>query len=99
MTVSVNGADLSCTTRGSGPACMVLSAIGTEPYVRQMPPPLTDHLTLVHVDLRGGGQSTGVAADLTLPSTSLPTISMPSGVRSDWIASPCWDTPSSGRWR
>ena len=65
MTVSVNGAELSYTTRGSGPACMVLSAIGTAPYVRQMPPPLTDHLTLVHVDLRGGGQSTGVVADLT----------------------------------
>ena len=65
MTVSVDGAELFYTTRGSGPACMVLSAIGTEPYVRQMPPRLSDHLTLVHVDLRGGGQSTGAVSDLT----------------------------------
>ena len=98
MTVSVNGADLSCTTRGSGPACMVLSAIGTEPYVRQMPPPLTDHLTLVHVSTCGAAGSRPVSPR-TLPSTSLPTISMPSGVRSDWIAAPCWDTPSSVCWR
>jgi proline iminopeptidase len=43
----------------------VLSAIGSEPYKTLTPPPLTDRLTLVHVDLRGGGRSTGNPADLT----------------------------------
>ncbi len=64
-TVSVNGAELYYSTRGSGPACLVLSAIGSEPYKRLTPPPLTERLRLVHVDLRGGGRSTGNPADLT----------------------------------
>jgi len=63
--VSAGGADLYYTTRGSGPPCLVLSAIGTRPYVRMTPPALRDRLQLVYVDLRGGGQSTGQAADLT----------------------------------
>ena len=65
MTVSVDGAELYSTVRGSGPACLVLSAIGTAPYERQMAPQLLDHLTMVYVDLRGGGRSTGRASDLT----------------------------------
>lgn len=65
MTVSVDGAELYCTVHGSGPACLVLSAIGTAPYERQMAPQLLNHLTLVYVDLRGGGRSSGRAADLT----------------------------------
>ena len=65
MTVSVDGAELYGTVHGSGPACLVLSAIGTAPYERQMAPPLLDHLTMVYVDLRGGGRSTGRASDLT----------------------------------
>jgi len=65
MNVSVNGADLHYQTRGAGPACLVLSSIGTQPYARQMPAQLDEHLQLVFVDLRGGGRSTGQASDLT----------------------------------
>jgi proline iminopeptidase len=65
MVVSARGADLHYTTRGTGPACLVLSAIGTKPYERMTPAALSDRLTLVYADLRGGGQSTGDAASLT----------------------------------
>jgi proline iminopeptidase len=65
VAVTVRGAELHCTVRGHGPPCLFLSGIGTRPYERQTPPPITDHLTLVHVDLRGSGRSTGDAADLT----------------------------------
>lgn len=65
MTVTVDGAKLYCTVHGSGPVCLVPSAIGTAPYERQMAPRLSEHLTMVHFDLRGGGRSTGRAADLT----------------------------------
>jgi proline iminopeptidase len=64
-TVSVNGAELYYSTRGSGPTCLVLSAIGSEPYKRLTPPQLADRLRLVYVDLRGSGRSTGNPADLT----------------------------------
>jgi proline iminopeptidase len=64
-TVSVNGAELYYSTRGKGPTCLVPSAIGTEPYKRLTPPQLSDRLSLVYVDLRGGGRSTGNPADLT----------------------------------
>jgi proline iminopeptidase len=63
--VSVNGAELYYSTQGSGPTCLVLTAIGTEPYRRLTPPQLTKHLRLVYVDLRGGGRSTGDPSDLT----------------------------------
>jgi len=65
MQVSVDGAELHCTVQGRGPACLVPSAIGTAPYERQMARGLLDHLTMVYVDLRGGGRSTGRATDLT----------------------------------
>ena len=61
MTVTVNGVELFYTMHGTGPACLVPSAMGTAPYERQMPPRLLDHLTMVYVDLRGGGRSTGRA--------------------------------------
>ncbi len=64
-TVSINGAELYYSTQGSGPTCLVLSAIGSEPYKRLTPPQLADRLRLVYVDLRGGGRSTGNPADLT----------------------------------
>ncbi|MFP5286252.1 MAG: alpha/beta fold hydrolase [Thermoanaerobaculia bacterium] len=64
-TVSVHGAELFYTTRGSGPVCLVLCSIGTKPYELQMPSQLSDRLQLVFVDLRGGGRSTGVPSDLT----------------------------------
>ena len=65
MIVSANGAELFCSTRGHGPACLVLSGIGTRPYELQTPPQLSDRFTLVYVDLRGSGQSTGEPTDLT----------------------------------
>lgn len=64
-TVSVDGAELYYTTRGNGPACLVLSSIGTKPYEIQMPSRLSDRLQLVFVDLRGSGRSTGEPTDLT----------------------------------
>ena len=65
MRVSIDGADIHYTVRGTGPVCLVPTAIGTAPYERQVVPALGDHFSLVFVDLRGGGQSTGNAADLT----------------------------------
>jgi proline iminopeptidase len=65
MTVSVEGAELFYSTRGSGPACLVLSSIGTKPYERMTPSQLSDHFQLVYVDLRGSGRSTGNPGDLT----------------------------------
>ena len=65
MIVSARGGDIHYEVRGRGPVCLVPTAIGTGPYVRMMPAPLTDHLTLVHVDLRGGGRSTGEPGSLT----------------------------------
>jgi proline iminopeptidase len=65
MNVAVQGAEIFYTTRGEGPACLVLSGIGTQPYERQMPPQLSDRLKLVFVDLRGCGRSTGDPADMT----------------------------------
>jgi proline iminopeptidase len=66
MNVSVQDADLYCTPRGRGLPCLVLSAVGTQPYERQMPAALDEFLQLVFVDLRGGGRSTGDPAALTL---------------------------------
>lgn len=65
MIVSVDGAELHYTTRGSGPVCLVPTLMGTKPYERQLAGPLAEHLTLVFVDVRGGGESTGDAGDLT----------------------------------
>ena len=65
MKVSAKGAEIFYTTRGNGPACIVLSSIGTKPYERMMPAELGEWMKLVFVDLRGGGQSTGEASDLT----------------------------------
>lgn len=65
MIVEAAGADLQCTTRGRGPVCLVLTTIGTKPYERQLPAALDDRFTLVFVDVRGSGRSTGAATDLT----------------------------------
>ena len=65
MNVSVPGADLFYSARGSGPACLVLTGIGTKPYERLTPPPLADRFRLVFVDLRGSGRSTGEPTELT----------------------------------
>jgi proline iminopeptidase len=63
--IPVHGAELNCAIRGQGPACLVLSSIGTRPYQRQIPAELDDHLTQIFVDLRGSGESTGDPASLT----------------------------------
>ena len=65
MVVSVSGAELFCTTRGSGYPCIVPCILGTKQYETMTPPPLTDFFRFVYVDLRGGGKSTGSPADLT----------------------------------
>lgn len=65
MIVSVRGAELFYSTRGSGPVCLVLCSIGTKPFERMMPEQLSDRMKLVFVDLRGGGKSSGEPADMT----------------------------------
>ncbi len=65
MVVSVNGADVFYTTRGSGVPCMMPCILGTAVYERLTPSPLTDHFQFVYVDMRGSGQSTGDPANLT----------------------------------
>jgi len=65
MVVSVDGADLFFTTRGSGVPCVVPCILGTSVYERLTPSPLTDQFQLIYVDLRGTGHSTGDPADLT----------------------------------
>jgi len=65
MVVSVSGADLFYTIRGSGVPCIVPCILGTSVFERLTPSPLTDHFQFVYVDVRGAGQSTGDPADLT----------------------------------
>jgi proline iminopeptidase len=65
MIVSVNGAELFYSTRGTGFPCIVPCILGVKPYEKLTPPPLTDFFQFVYVDLRGGGKSTGDPADLT----------------------------------
>jgi proline iminopeptidase len=64
MMIPVDGAELSCVTVGAGPPCLLLSGIGSRPYQRQTAE-LTRHFTMVHVDPRGSGLSTGEPAALT----------------------------------
>jgi proline iminopeptidase len=65
MIVSVDGAELFYSTRGTGYPCIVPAILGTKPYEELTPPPLTDLFRFIYVDLRGGGKSTGNPADLT----------------------------------
>jgi proline iminopeptidase len=65
MKVSVEGAELYCSTRGTGPVCLFLTGIGTAPYEAQTPAALSNRFRLVYVDLRGSGRSTGEGTDLT----------------------------------
>ena len=82
MMVSVDDAQLFFTTRGRGPTCLVLCSLGTRIYERQLPAALDDHLTLVFVDLRGSGRSTGDPAALTFDrlATDLETVRSALGV-------------------
>ena len=64
----VGEAEIQYSTEGRGPACLVLTAIGTEPYRRMMRPPIPEHLRLVYVELRGSGRSTGDPFELTFDS-------------------------------
>jgi proline iminopeptidase len=65
MVVSVAGAQLFYSTRGTGITCMVPNILGTPVFERLTPKPLTDYFRFVYVDLRGGGRSTGNPSDLT----------------------------------
>jgi proline iminopeptidase len=64
MQVSAAGADIHYTTRGQGPTCLFPCSFGTRPTEAQTEG-LSRYLRVVHVDLRGSGQSTGQVADLT----------------------------------
>lgn len=65
MHVSVDGAELFYSSRGTGPVCLVPSAMGTKLYERQMPRQMSEGRQFVFVDLRGGGHSTGDPTVLT----------------------------------
>lgn len=65
MTVATAGAELFYAATGTGPVCLVLCNLGVAVMERQMPKALADHLTLVYVELRGCGRSTGDPASLT----------------------------------
>jgi proline iminopeptidase len=65
MNVRVDGAELFYSSRGTGRACLVPTAMGTRLYEQQMPPRVSEGRRLVFVDLRGGGQSTGDPHALT----------------------------------
>lgn len=63
--VRSSGAEIHYTIEGSGPTCLVLSAVGAEPYRRMTPPPLPGTLRLVYAELRGSGRSGGEPTELT----------------------------------
>jgi proline iminopeptidase len=65
MVVSVDGAELFYSTRGTGVPCIVPCILGTKQFERMTPAPLTDYFKFIYVDLRGGGRSTGDPGDLT----------------------------------
>ena len=65
MFVSVNGAELYYSTRGTGVPCIVPCLLGTKQFERMTPAPLTDYFKFIYVDLRGGGKSSGEPSDLT----------------------------------
>jgi proline iminopeptidase len=65
MRVSVDGAELFYSTRGTGIPCIVPCLTGIKPNERMTPAPLTDFFQFIYVDLRGGGKSTGDPAALT----------------------------------
>lgn len=65
MIAHAQDADIFYTARGQGPVCLVLSAMGTAPYERQLPAALDERLRMVFVELRGSGRSTGQPAELT----------------------------------
>lgn len=65
MKVCSGDVELHVETRGDGPVCVVLSAIGTRPYERMIPSALSDRLRLVFVELRGSGRSSGDPGSLT----------------------------------
>ncbi len=56
---NINGVDLYFETRGSGPPCLVIhGGLGLDhQYLSSTLTPLEDHLSLVHYDQRGNGQS------------------------------------------
>ena len=65
MVVSVNGAELFYSTRGTGTPCIVPCILGTTPYERMTLAPLLDQFQFIYADVRGGGKSTGNPSDLT----------------------------------
>jgi proline iminopeptidase len=62
--VRADGAELHYTVRGRGPMCLVPCSIGTG-HFEMLTAGLLDRFTIVCVDPRGAGRSTGTAADLT----------------------------------
>lgn len=71
MKIDVDGAELFVSIRGQGPLLLIPTAIGTAPYETQVPPALRERFRVACVDLRGGGQSTGEAAELTFDRIAL----------------------------
>jgi proline iminopeptidase len=86
LTVSSQGAELYCSVRGSGPPCLIMSSMGTTPYERQLPAALDRMLTLVFVDLRGSGRSTGAPTDLTFDRVAADLEAVRAAIGADRVA-------------
>ena len=85
-TVRVEGAELHYAQRGQGPTCVVPCALGTAHY-EMLTAGLAEHYSLVFVDLRGSGRSTGTPSDLTLDvlARDLEAVRVQVGASSWWV--------------
>jgi proline iminopeptidase len=63
MRASAKGAEIFYTIRGEGPPCLMPCSLGTRAN-EVLTEQLSRHFTLVYVDLRGSGRSSGEAHDL-----------------------------------
>jgi len=69
MYAEINGTKLYYTIEGTGIPCMIISYAGTLFYERTFSNDLQKYFQLIHVDLRGGGQSDpGIIGEITLAS-------------------------------
>ena len=85
-TVRVEGAELHYIQRGQGPTCVVPCALCTAHY-ELLTPGLLEHISLVFVDLRGSGQSTGTPSELTFDvlARDLEAVRVQVGASSWWV--------------
>jgi proline iminopeptidase len=86
MFVSVDGAEIFYTTRGTGVPCIVPSLVGTKSMELLTPSPLVDRFQFVYADLRGAGRSTGDPTHLTFDVLARDLDAVRAGLRLDRVA-------------